>query len=205
MKIPILLKVLQNSKTSNPQFPTSRKGDEGFSLLEMMMIVLIIGILTSIAVPGWLAFINNQRVRTVNDRVFQTLRSAQSEAKRNKRNITVTFNPTPATDPPTVTFIPPLATGGSTQTLDVGGEIKKGTIALSTNVTASVVDVDLPLNSIVFDYQGNVKKLPPDKSVTPNVNRFVVTVVPASGGAKKCVIVETLLGGMRTDEGAACN
>jgi len=182
MKIPILLKVLQSSKTSNPQFPTSRKGDEGFSLLEMMMIVLIVGILTSIAVPGWLAFINNQRVRTVNDRVFQTLRSAQSEAKRSKRNIIVTFNPTPATDPPTVTI------DNITQQLNVGGEIKKDTITLTVNQPAPTT----PANSITFDYQGN----PPTGS-TP----FYVTVVPASGGAKKCVIVETILGGMRTDEG----
>lgn len=181
MKIPILLKVLQSSKTSNPQFPTSRKGDEGFSLLEMMMIVLIIGILTSIAVPGWLGFINNQRVRTVNDRVFQTLRSAQSEAKRNKRDITVTFDT--SVDPPTVTI------DNITQQLNVGGEIKKDTITLTVNKpTASTT----PANSITFDYQGN---LPTD--TTP----FYVTVVPASGGAKKCVIVETLLGGMRTDEG----
>ncbi|HBK98623.1 MAG TPA: transcriptional regulator [Microcoleaceae bacterium UBA10368] len=184
MKIPILLKVLQISKTSNPQFPTSRKGDEGFSLLEMMMIVLIIGILTSIAVPGWLGFINNQRVRTVNDRVFQTLRSAQSEAKRNKRDITVTFDT--SVDPPTVTI------DNITQQLNVGGEIKKDTITLTVNKpTASTT----PANSITFDYQGN---LPTD--TTP----FYVTVVPASGGAKKCVIVETILGGMRTDEGAAC-
>jgi len=212
---------LQNSKTSNPQFPTSRKGDEGFSLLEMMMIVLIIGILTSIAVPGWLAFINNQRVRTVNDRVFQTLRSAQSEAKRNKRNITVTFyttSSTPSVDPPRVEIDTNPAEPDTSkkeirkETFSSGGEIKKGTIVLSTNVTASVVDVDLPLNSIVFDYQGNIKKLPPDKSVTPNVNRFVVTVAPSvppgdppNISGKKCVIVETILGGMRTDEGAACN
>ncbi|MDQ2096449.1 MAG: GspH/FimT family pseudopilin [Tychonema bourrellyi B0820] len=186
MKIPILLKILQSSNTSNPQFPTSRKGDEGFSLLEMMMIVLIIGILTSIGVPGWLAFINNQRVRTVNDRFFQTLRSAQSEAKRTKRDIIVTFNPTPATDPPTVTI------DNITQQLNVGGEIKKGTITLTVNKPAASTT---PANSITFDYQGN----PPTGS-TP----FYVTVVPASGGAKKCVIVETILGGMRTGEGSEC-
>jgi prepilin-type N-terminal cleavage/methylation domain-containing protein len=199
MKIPILLKVLQSSKTSNPQFPTSRKGDEGFSLLEMMMIVLIIGILTSIAVPGWLAFINNQRVRTVNDRVFQTLRSAQSEAKRNKRDVTVTFNPTPATDPPTVTFIPPLATGGSTQTLDAGGEIKPGTIVLSTQANG-----DKTIKSITFDYQGNITS-PLIQTQTPRqiTDGFSVTVAPVPG-AKKCVIVQTILGAMTTDEGTGC-
>jgi prepilin-type N-terminal cleavage/methylation domain-containing protein len=206
MKIPILLKVLQSCHPkATPNFPNtrSRKGDGGFTLLEVLVTVLVLGILSSIAAPSWLAFINNQRVRTVNDRVLQSLRSAQSEAKRTKRDVTITFN-TPATDPPTVKFDPPLAAGGSEQKLNAGGEIKPGTIALSTNVTTTPVDTGVPLNSIVFDYLGNVKKLPTDTSVTPSVSRFIVTVNPAVGGAKKCVIVETILGGMRTDEGAAC-
>ncbi|XZO00814.1 MAG: GspH/FimT family pseudopilin [Microcoleus sp.] len=185
MKIPILFKFLHiynTQKIGNSPHTKPRKGDEGFTLLEVLVIALIVGILSSIAAPGWLAFINNQRVRTVNDRVLQTLRSAQSEAKRSKRDITVTFNPTPATDPPTVTI------DNITQQLNVGGEIKKDTITLTVNQPAPTT----PANSIAFDYHGN----PPTGS-TP----FYVTVVPARGGAKKCVIVETILGGMRTDEG----
>ncbi|MEG4201869.1 prepilin-type N-terminal cleavage/methylation domain-containing protein [Microcoleus sp. Pol12A5] len=199
MKTPILLKVLQSSATkANPNYknPASRKGDGGFTLLEVLVIALIIGIFSSIAAPSWLGFINKQRVRTVNDRVFQSLRLAQSEAKRTKSSVTVTFNPT---DPPTVTFIPPLATGGSTQTLNAGGEIKPGTITLLTNATGSVVDADLPLNSIIFDYQGNVKKLPSTNPAIPG--RFVVSVSTVNGAAKQCAIVETIIGGMRTAEG----
>lgn len=201
MKIPILLKLLQSCHTkTTPNFPKtrSRKGDGGFTLIELIVTVLVLGILASIAAPSWLAFINNQRVRTVNDRVLQSLRSAQSEAKRTKRDVTITFN-TPATDPPTVKFDPPLATGGSEQKLNAGGEIKPGTISLLTNATTPV-DTNVLANSIVFDYQGNVKKF-------PATGRFVVTVNPSispNTGAKKCVIVETIIGGMRTDEGKPC-
>jgi type II secretory pathway pseudopilin PulG len=199
---PILLKLLHNSAAKpSPNFnkTASRKSDGGFTILELIVIVLVLGLLSAIAVPSWLAFINRQRVRTVNDRVFQSLRLAQSEAKRTKRDITLTFNTNasnPPVDPPTVTFTPPLATGGSTQTLDGGGEIKPGTIALRHNAPA-------PANSIVFDYLGNVNELPPDP-VDPNVRRFVVTVSPANGGGKQCAIVETLIGGMRTAEGNDC-
>jgi prepilin-type N-terminal cleavage/methylation domain-containing protein len=203
---PILLKLLHKSAAKpSPNFnkTASRKGDGGFTLLEVLIIVLIVGIFASIAAPSWLAFINRQRVRTVNDRVLQTLRSAQSEAKRTKREITITFDTT--VDPPTVTFTPPLATGGSAQTLDGGGEIKPGTIALSTNATAAG-DPDIPVNSIIFDYQGNVKKLPPSTNpAIPNARRFVVSVSTANGAAKQCAIVETIIGGMRTAEGTECN
>jgi prepilin-type N-terminal cleavage/methylation domain-containing protein len=219
MKIPILLKLLQSCHTKpTPNFPKTRcrKGDQGFTLLEVLVTVLVLGILSSIAAPSWLAFINNQRVRTVNDRVLQSLRSAQSEAKRTKRDVTVIFNPGSATAPPTVTInLTDPATNSPTQTalittpptppiqtvtFDGGGEIKPGTIALVAQANGFPT-----ITSITFNYQGNITS-PLIESKTPRAitDGFSVTVNPVIGGAKKCVIVETILGGMRTDEGTAC-
>ena len=193
MKTAILLKLLQSCDTkATPNFPKtrSRKGDNGYTLLELIVVVILLGVLASIAAPGWLGFINRQRVRTVNDRVFQSLRLAQSEAKRTKSAVTITFSALPV-DPPTVTFDPPLPTGGNTQTLNVGGEIKPGTIALTftqPNPTPSQ-------SSLTFDYQGNL---------TPGTTPFIVAVSTVNGGGKQCAIVETIIGGMRTGEGPEC-
>ena len=195
MKTAILLKLLQScDNTATPNFPKtrSRKSDKGYTLIELLVVVILLGVLASIAAPGWLGFINRQRVRTVNDRVFQSLRLAQSEARRTKSDVTITF--TTVDNLPTVTFVPPLPTGGNTQTLNVGGEIKPGTMTLVSNAP-----------SITFDYLGNVKdKLPVDTSVNPNISRFKVAVAAVNGGGKQCAIVETIIGGMRTGEGSEC-
>ncbi|MEG4092523.1 prepilin-type N-terminal cleavage/methylation domain-containing protein [Microcoleus sp. Pol12B4] len=197
---PILLKLLHKCAAKpSPNFhkTASRKDDGGFTLLEVLVIALIVGILSSIAAPSWLAFINRQRVRTVNDRVFQSLRLAQSEAKRTKREVTVTFDA--SADPPTVTFNPALATGGSTQQLNAGGEIKKGQIkplSVGNSCLNGVCTKDVN-QQIIFSYNGIVD---PNNSNNPKLP-FVVTVAPAGGGTNQCVIVETLLGGMRTAEG----
>jgi Tfp pilus assembly protein FimT len=168
-----------------------KQSDRGYTIIELLVIVIMLGVLSAIAAPGWLGFINRQRVRTVNDRVFQSLRTAQSEAKRTKQPVTIKFDK--SVDPPTVTFDPPLATGGSTQTLNAGGEIKPRTIELTFNKP----DATNPnISSIVFDYQG---KPPTDKI------QFAVTVAPfgsaSNTSAKQCAIVDTLIGGMRTAEG----
>ena len=192
---PILLKILQNSAAKpSPNFnkTASRKNEAGYTIIELLIIVLILGIFASIAAPSWLAFINRQRVRTVNDRVLQTLRSAQSEAKRTKSDRTLTFNPT---DPPTVTIntVPAQTPPLQTVTFDAGGEIKKGQVKISAAscpggaCTAAATLLTFNFNGVV---DINNPPLP-----------FVVTVSTAEGGSKQCVIVETLLGGMRTDEG----
>jgi len=205
---PILLKILHNSAAKpSPNFnkTASRKSDGGFTILELIVIVLILGILSAIAVPSWQAFINRQRVRTVNDRVFQSLRTAQSEAKRSKRDVTVTFNydpnppANPVADPPTVTFTPPLATGGSEQELNAGSEVKKAQVKLSA-ASCPVGGSCTAATPLTFNYNGVVD---PNTSTNPKLP-LVVTVSPVGSNAKQCVIVETLLGSMRTAEGNDC-
>ncbi|MEG5136195.1 MULTISPECIES: pilus assembly FimT family protein [unclassified Microcoleus] len=202
---PILLKLLHNSAAkAHPKFnkTASRKGDGGFTLLEVLVTVLVLGILSSIAAPSWLAFINNQRVRTVNDRVLQSLRTAQSEAKRTKRDVSVIFD---TSDPLKVMFYPPVATGGSTQQLNAGGEIKAGQVQLAviggdiTPPPSPAPTLSATQKSLTFKFDGAFD--PNSKPTLP----FQVTVAPVVGGVvggpKKCVFVETLLGGMRTAEG----
>lgn len=205
MKTPILLKVLQISATkANPNFKktASRKGDGGFTLLEVLVIALIVGILSSIAAPSWVAFINRQRVRTVNDRVFQSLRTAQSEAKRTKSDRVITFSNSIAPfDPPTATIntIPAQNPPLQTVTFNGGGEIKQGQVKLS----AASCPANAPCTaatSLTFNYNGVVDR---DTLTNPELP-LVVTVSPVGGGTNQCAIVETLLGGMRTAEGNDC-
>jgi type II secretory pathway pseudopilin PulG len=197
MKTSILLKILPRfAAKASPNFnnSASRKGEAGFTLLELIVIVILLGTLAAIAAPGWLGFINRQRVRTVNDRVFQTLRTAQSEAKRTKSDRVITFLPT---DPPTATIntVPALTTPLQTVTFDAGGEIKAGQIK-PLSVASCPNGVCTATNGkLIFSYNGIVD---PNDSNNPNLP-FVVTV--GVGGSKQCVIVETLLGGMRTAEG----
>jgi len=203
---PILLKLLHNSAAKpSPNFnkTASRKSDGGFTILELLVIVLVLGLLSAIAAPSWLAFINRQRVRTVNDRVLQSLRTAQSEAKRSKRNVTVTFkydpNATPPVDPPRVEIDTNPAEPDPSkkeirkETFSSGGEIKPRTIVLATNAT-----------SITFDYQGNASTTPFVVTVAPFDTSVPSGLGPNTKG-KQCAIVETIIGGMRTAEGTECN
>lgn len=61
----------------------------GFTLIELMIALTLLGVLLTLAAPSFTTWINNTRVRTVSDVLQNGVRLAQAEAVR--RNRTVVF------------------------------------------------------------------------------------------------------------------
>jgi prepilin-type N-terminal cleavage/methylation domain-containing protein len=186
----------------------------GFTMLEVMIVVLLIGILSAIAAPSWDAFITKQRVKVVNNQVLRALMSAESEAKSRKTPITVEFKP-PKIDPNPKLSEPDridiILGAGTTLSssplktirLNGEGEIKLGMITMSVKAgsTNPPANVTLPA-SLIFDYDGSLAQKP---VVTADpTTPFIITIASKAGGTKECVKVETILGAMITDSDTGC-
>jgi prepilin-type N-terminal cleavage/methylation domain-containing protein len=52
----------------------------GYTLIELIVIVMIIGVLFAIVAPAWAGFVNNQRLKVGNEQVFRAMEEAKSNA-----------------------------------------------------------------------------------------------------------------------------
>lgn len=71
--------------------PRAGAAMRGFTIVELMIVVVIVAILTAAAAPSMGKMIRNSRVKTAAFDVFASLTFARSEAV--KRNLTVTITP----------------------------------------------------------------------------------------------------------------
>lgn len=69
----------------------STQSKAGYSLIELLAVVVIIGVLAVIAAPSWIAFVNRQRLNKANDAVLAALQEAQRKAKKEKLSYSVSF------------------------------------------------------------------------------------------------------------------
>jgi type IV fimbrial biogenesis protein FimT len=66
------------------------KGSAGFTILELLMVLVIGGVLLTLAMPSMKTFVLSQRTKTASFDVFATLTFAHSEAIKRNGDVTIT-------------------------------------------------------------------------------------------------------------------
>ena len=64
-----------------------RKFNQGFTLIEMLVTIIIIGVIASLAAPNFLGLLNQSRVKDGLAQVEGAIKEAQRQAIRTRQNL----------------------------------------------------------------------------------------------------------------------
>jgi prepilin-type N-terminal cleavage/methylation domain-containing protein len=161
----------------------------GFTMIEMLVVVIIVGFVAAIAAPSWQGFLDRQRMNSARSDLMGILKSAQDEAQARQQSKTVTVLPFAASTPLSIR----VNTGATASTSGVTTRLGQGNVGDKFRLSVSSTST-----SIAFDYDGRVNV------TTPYVIKIRDSQAATPSTSQSCVIVTTLLGGLKSANGTAC-
>ena len=177
----------------------------GFTMVEILIILLIIGIFSAIVAPSWLMFINNERLKVSLDRAYSAMELARSNAKRDKiswqasfkeveKNVQVAVHPAD---------IPPAQVPANQwKNLEPQIQIDTGeTTVLQVNENNEEKE-NGTIRRVMFNFRGcPVSRKDHDCTQTCIRAKGTLTLYhPNLRNSQRCIIISTLLGHKRTSK-----
>jgi prepilin-type N-terminal cleavage/methylation domain-containing protein len=161
-----------------------RQKDRGFTLIEMLAVLMIVGVLMAIATPSVLAMMSRAKLTNAVDRVRDTLELSRSQTtqKNKKCNVYIPTGNQIVSDC--------LVTADSTSSGITGVTDGLPSVKLDDKDDILIENSDsaVPLLKITYNFKG----------ITQNSGTVILSSRDNPTGEKKCLIVEAGIGLVRT-------
>ena len=152
-----------------------RKYNYGFTLIEMIVTVIIVGVIAAIASPNLLGLLNRNRVNEAMRQIEGALKEAQKQAIRSGRQCTINIDTTSK-----------MITNPTSASVD-------GCLS-SIRVLDDSVQLNSSRTSITYSGKGNITI---DGS---NPTPVLVVSIPNGTDKQSCVVIQNALGSSRTGD-----
>jgi len=189
----------------NPRY----KQAAGFTMIELLVVIVVVAILSAIAAPSWLGFLTRQRLNAAQAEAIGALREAQTNAKREKRVWQACFRDFPGDpgnniNPKVIWAVRPRPTTGGTGCDAISPGLWQSitqsdadTLAIEDSLSNSNMQQPSGYYRVEFQDKGLLNKNQPTGTITFRSRR-------EQNGSKRCVVVETILGAVRAGNDSEC-
>ncbi|MEH2192053.1 MAG: type II secretion system protein [Nostoc sp.] len=183
----------------------NKDSSSGFTLPEILVVVLLIGILATLGISNWLAFVETRRLNTAQNQVYLAMRQAQSKATKEKLTWQASFRiqndiiQWSVHQAEVEQFIPDVVKNNDSlwHNLEPNTRIYQEENNKGKKETTLRKHPSQQIWRVLFNYQGCPISEIGNQCTIAGLGQITFYSLNA-GKARRCVYVSTILGAMRT-------
>ena len=182
----------------------NHKNNNGFTLIELMVTIAIVGVFASIALPSFSSLIESNRISTATNELVSNLLFARSEALKRRNNVTICPSVTQHLDNASCAASSDFSTGWIVfLDCDANGVRDLGTIAdCGENDEEEIIKIGDAFSSIYmtnqsatqvsFGFSGRISGVPSNLEIgADTTDRRKKVIVSRVGRVRSCIISES--------------